>query len=195
MSVYKDYTDDQLAALLQTGDRLAYEAIFIRYQEILFRHAFRFLQNKNEAEDVIQDIFLTLWEKRQTLTFTSSLPAYLYSAVRNRIFNHLAHQKVIERYLGSIRDFMEKGAYQADDQLREKELTSIIEKEVAALPERMRTVFRLSREESRSHKEIARLLSISDKTSKQQLYKAVKILKLKLSTIISILSSLFITSF
>lgn len=195
MSVYQDYSDDQLTILLKKGDRLAYGVIFSRYQEVLFRHAFRLLQNRDEAEDIIQDIFLMLWEKRNTLVFTTSLPAYLYSTVRNRIFNHLAHQKVIDRYLDSIRRFMEKGIYEADEQIRAKELAAIIEKEVAALPERMRLVFLLNREQSRSHREIGKLLNISDKTSKQQLYKAVKILKLKLSTILSTLPCVFMSSF
>lgn len=184
--VYKDYTDNKLADLLRKGDRLAYTAIFGRYKEVLFRHAFRLLQDRDEAEDVVQDVFLMVWEKREALIFTSSLSAYLYSTVRNRIFNHLNHQKVIARYLGSIRDFIEKGHYTTDELLREKELAAIIEKEVAALPERMQEVFRLSREESRSHKEIGDLLNISDKTAKQQLYKAVKILKLKINSIFSL---------
>lgn len=184
---YHGCTDNELASLLRQGERLAYTEIFNRYKEVLFRHAVRFLQDRELAEDVIQDVFLMLWEKREALTFTSSLSAYLYSTVRNRIFNHMTRQKVVARYLDSIRDFMEKGCYTTDEQVRARELAAIIEKEVAALPQKMREVFLLSREESRSHKEIGELLGISDKTAKQQLYKAVKILRLKISSMLSTL--------
>ncbi|HEV3411102.1 MAG TPA: RNA polymerase sigma-70 factor [Puia sp.] len=181
MALYPSFPDTRLAALLKEGDQSAYTEIFERYKTILYKHAFRMLQDPDDANDVIQDIFLALWQKRDTLTIKTSLAAYLYHSLRNRIFDRIAHQKVIARYVNSIRDFVEAGQYVADEQNRAEELAAIIEKEIAALPRKMREVFELSRHEDLSYKEIGLKLNISDKTVKQQVYNAVKILRLKVN--------------
>src|SRR5579872_3035056 len=179
MALYQSLPDARLAALLKEGDQSAYTEIFQRYKRILYKHAFRMLEDQDDANDVIQDVFLALWQKRESLIIKGSLAAYLYQSVRNRIFDRITHQKVIARYIASIRDFMEAGQWITEEELRAKELAAIIETEIAALPRKMREVFELSRQEELSYKEIARKLNISDKTVKQQVHNAVKILRLK----------------
>ncbi|HXD77004.1 MAG TPA: RNA polymerase sigma-70 factor [Puia sp.] len=183
MALYQSLPDSRLAALLKAGDEVAYTEIFERYKVILYKHAFRVLEDRDDANDVIQDVFLALWQKKDMLAVETSLGAYLYHAVRNRIFDRISHRKVVDKYIRSIRDFMEAGQYTTDEAIRAKELAAIIEAEVAALPRKMREVFELSRNEELSYKEIARRLNISDKTVKQQVYNAVKILRLKTNLI------------
>ncbi|WP_343690762.1 RNA polymerase sigma-70 factor [Chitinophaga sp.] len=170
-------SDQQLLQLLAKGSQAGYTVIYARYSEILFRHAYKMLEDRAEAEDVIQEVFLMLWTKRAEVAGATSLSGYLYTSVRNRILNHLTHQKVIDKYLDSMRTYVEAGGYTADEQLREKELAAIIEKEIGAMPPKMREIFLMSRNEQLSHKSIGELLNISDKTVKQQVYKAVKQLK------------------
>lgn len=134
MALYSKATDQDLIALLKKGDQYAYSEIFERYKVILYKHAFRLLRDQDEANDVIQDLFLTLWQKRNSLIFKSSLSSYLYTSVQNRIFDLIRHQRVVVKYVDSIRDFIEQGQYITDEQVRAKELTTIIEKEIAALP-------------------------------------------------------------
>lgn len=177
--------DTELLALLKGGDQYAYTEIFERYNEVLLRHAYRLLENRGEAGDIVQDVFLVLWQKRESLSITS-LSAYLYSAVRNRVFDLIAHQKVVARYAESIGSFMESGHTLADDDIREKELAAIIEKEIAALPPKMREVFLLNKQEELSYREIADQLDITDKTAKLQVHNAVKTLKLKIEPFLSI---------
>lgn len=186
MTDYKKKSDDELLQYIKDGNQNAYAEIYRRYSEVLFRHAVRLLQDRSEAEDVIQEVFLMIWEKRNKIFLANSLSSYLYNTVRNRIFNHLTHQKVIVKYLDSIREFIKNGHYSTDETIREKELTIIIEKEIAALPPKMREIFLLSREEDLSYKDIGRQLHISDKTVKQQVYNAVKILKIKITSFLSI---------
>ncbi|WP_343671094.1 RNA polymerase sigma-70 factor [Chitinophaga sp.] len=169
--------DQQLLQLLAAGSQASYTVIYARYSEILFRHAYNMLEDRAEAEDVIQEVFLVLWTKRADVAGAKSLSAYLYTSVRNRILNHLTHQKVVDKYLDSIRNYMETGGYNADELLREKELAAVIEKEIGAMPPKMREIFLMSRDQQLSHKSIGELLNISDKTVKQQVYKAVKQLK------------------
>lgn len=180
MSDYPKDTERELTALLRKGDHAAYARIFHRYKEMLYRHAFNLLGDLDEAEDIVQEVFLVLWQKRETLEPVSSLQAYLYKATRNRIFNLMSHRKVAARYQQSISRFWEQGRYITDEQLREKELTKIIEQEIRALPPGMQRVFRLSREEGLSHQEIGTRLDISPKTAKLQVAKALRILKLRI---------------
>lgn len=149
------------------------------------------LEDRAEAEDVIQEVFLMLWTKRAGAAGAKSLSGYLYASVRNRILNHLTHQKVVDKYLDSIRTYMEAGGYTADELLREKELAAVIEREIEAMPPKMREIFLMSREQELSHKSIGELLNISDKTVKQQVYKAVKQLKGRVENFLKVIPIFF----
>ncbi|MCD0489184.1 RNA polymerase sigma-70 factor [Pedobacter sp. MC2016-14] len=186
MSVYRKYSDLELAALLKDGDAYAYTEIYERYKFILYKHAFRLLGDEEECNDVIQDLFLALWQKRDSLAFKTALSSYLYNSVRNRVFDLITHKKVQTKYLESIRDFMEQGAFVTEEYLRAKELSAAIEREITALPKKMREIFELSRDEELSYKQIAEKLGLSANTVKQQVYNAVKILRAKISSLLTI---------
>lgn len=186
MNLYSKSSDTELVSFLKKGDQVAYTEIFERYKAILYKHAFRLLNDEEEANDVIQDLFLVLWQKRESIHLTTSLSSYLYGAVRNRIFDIITHQKVVAKYLYSIKNFVEHGDYITDDYVRGRELAKIIEREINALPPKMREVFELSRQGDLSYKEIGQRLNISDKTVKQQVHNAVKILKVKINTYLSL---------
>ncbi len=97
------------------------------------------------------------------------------------MFNAIAHQNITDRYAKSIQTFFEKGEFFTDNLIREKELNKIIEKEIEALPKKMREVFLLSRNTDLSHKEIGKVLGISDTTVKKQVGNAVRVLRLKIN--------------
>ncbi|KIO78290.1 RNA polymerase sigma 70 [Pedobacter lusitanus] len=187
MSGFSHLTDNELTNLLKEGNSYAYTEIFERYSEVLLRHAYRFLSVHDEANDVVQDVFLLLWVKKEDIVFQTSLSAYLYASVRNRIFDMISHQKVVSRYIESVSNFMDQDYSVTDYQVREKMLAVLIEKEIQALPEKMRQIFLLSRKEELSYKEIAEQLNITDQTARQQVYNAVRKLKLKISSLLSII--------
>ncbi|OXG05351.1 RNA polymerase sigma-70 factor (ECF subfamily) [Flavobacterium araucananum] len=186
MSVYSKYDDYTLLNLLQEDDQLAYTEIFERYSKILVNHAYKMLANRDEANDVVQEVLLAIWNKRYDLTLTGSLSSYLYKATKNRILNHIAHEKVVSRYADSIADFIENDYVLADSSLRQEELEAIIAKEIAQLPEKMREVFLLRKVDELSYDQIALQLNITDKTAKQQVYNSLKILRKKLQSLLGI---------
>lgn len=186
MSVYSKYADPILLNLLKEDDQLAYTEIFERYARLLVNHAYKILGSRDEANDVVQEVFLSIWNKRHEITVTGSFSAYLYKAVKNRILNHIAHEKVVSNYADSISNFIEEDYVFADSRLREKELEAIIAKEIASLPEKMREVFLLRKVEELSYDEIALQLNITDKTAKQQVYNSLKILREKLKTMMGV---------
>ncbi len=186
MNNYKTYTDLELLALCKAGDEMGFSEIYDRYWAVLYRHAYKLLKEKIAAQDVVQEVFVNLWDKISDLELQSSLSSYLYAVVRNRILNVIQKEKIHERYITSFGHFMDRSEAVTDHRIREQMLKEKIEQEVAHLPTRMRHVFELSRTQHLSYKEIARELNLSDKTVKKQVSNAIKILRLKLSGFISL---------
>ncbi|MFC5412605.1 RNA polymerase sigma factor [Larkinella bovis] len=180
MASHPENSDLELVALIAQDDVQAFAEIYQRYKGILYRHAYRMLNDQEEAKDVLQDLFTTFWTRRKEISVKGSLSSYLYSALRNRIFDLIAHKQVEQKYIQSLAHFMEAGECITDQQVREKELSALIEKEILLLPPRMREVFELSRKHNLSYKEIADELNISDKTVKKQVNNALTILREKI---------------
>lgn len=104
--------------------------------------------------------------------------------MRYKIFDLIDRNKVKTDYLSSLENFIEQNEYSSDYMVREKQMEALIEKEIAALPEKMRKVFELSRKSKMSYKDIAKELNISDNTVKKQMNNALRILRTKLDTAI-----------
>ncbi len=181
MVVYGELEDNELAEFLKRGDVGAFTEIYHRYHTLLYIYAHKKLQDKQESEDVVQEVLTMLWHKRTELTLHSSFASYLYTAVRNRSFDLFAHRKVEAKYLTSLQSFMEQNeGLSSDSMVHEKEIKRLIEKEIQSLPPRMREIFELSRRDRLSHREIAQLLDISEHTVATQIKRALRVLRLRL---------------
>lgn len=180
---YTEFSDEKLLSLLKQGDKDAYTVIYSRFWAVIYRHARRMLQDEQEAEDMTQEVFFMLWNKAPELEVRSSLSGYLYTSVRNRIFNRMEHGKIMAKYATSLERHMDVGESTTDHLIREKQLKELIEREVLALPEQMRVIFELSRKEGLSYKQIAEVLGLSEGAVRGQLTRALKQLRGKLGTI------------
>lgn len=178
-------SDLTLVDMARTGNELAFKEIFRRYNRALFAHAYNKMRDKEEAKDVVQDVFLKLWNYSQQENFTPlNLAAYLHIAVRNRILDKLSKSKHASDYLSSLQIFLNEREEQTDFRIREQQLQQHIDRAILALPSRMRLVFEMSRRDHLSHKEIAQQLNISDQTVTDQIKKALKILRSKLGILL-----------
>ena len=183
MLPYSQFNDEELADLLKEGDHKAYTIIFDRFYGLLFIHACKMLGNEHEAKDVVQELFEVLWLRRENISFEQSLSSYLYASIRNRIINVISHKKVENKYIESLSDFMDRDTKLADYHVRELEMQRIIEQEIAALPKKMKEIFKMSRREYLSYKQIASKLDISEQTVRTHVKKALRILRPKLNII------------
>ena len=174
-------SDHELILLIQQDDTSAFAEIYERYKGALYIHAFHRLRDREETKDLIQQLFATLWDNRKTVEIKSHLSGYLFTAVRNRVFKFIAHQQVNSTYVSSIEQSANDGDCITDHLVRQRELERIIELEIASLPPKMREIFELSRKSQLSHKEIAMQLNVSEKTVRNQINNALKILRIKLS--------------
>jgi len=186
MAAYSKYTDDELTALLRLQNHAAFAEIYDRYMGLLYLHALKMLKDEQEAEDIIHELFTSLWVNAGDINVHITLSAYLYRAVKNRVLNVLAHQKIKGSYLDSLQEYINAGQWNTDEFLRARELAYQIEKEIALMPAKMREVFELSRTAGLSHKEISERLDISDKTVKKQINNALKILRLKINVFLTV---------
>lgn len=189
MKDYKKFSDSELVQRLTESDQLAFNEIYHRYFHLIFVHTNRKLGNEEQAKDIVQDLFSVLWFKRDENLPSSNLAGYLFKAARNRIFDLFAHEKVKTKYLDSLKDYMANNIYEpTDHMIREKELNAYIEKQIQALPPKMKRIFEMSRKEYLTHKEIAIDLDTSQNNVSKQICNALKIIKLKLGAAIILLS-------
>jgi RNA polymerase sigma-70 factor (family 1) len=187
MTKYKHLEDVELVALLRDGDKIAYTEIYKRYFNVLFVHAYKKLNDDEETRDLIQELFTNLWIRREVFVLNSSLIAYLFTVVRNRVLDHHAHKNVKSRYISSLQQFIDIETVETDHRVREKELLDSIEKEIQALPRKMREVFELSRRSHFTHKEISEQLKISEQTVAKQVSNALRTLRCRFGEMLLIL--------
>jgi len=180
MAEYLQFTDLELTESLRQGDQAAYTEIFSRYNKLLYSHTYNKLRNREEAKDIVQEVFYSLWANRDKSLPQRNLIGYLFMATRYKIADLLSREQVKNKYVVSLQKFIDQAPEYSDHLVRKNQLSEIIEEEISALPARMQEVLRLSRFEQLSHKEIAKKLNISEETSKDQVKKALKILRVKL---------------
>ncbi|WP_160070250.1 RNA polymerase sigma factor [Sphingobacterium bovisgrunnientis] len=183
---FKDLEDDELLNLFNNGFYDAFTEIYIRYSPELYRHALRMLNDKESAQDVIQEVFTNLWINKSSINFKSSPKNYLYTSVRNKILDLIAKEKSQTKYIASLEDFIHNGNYITDNLIREKELAAVIEQEITNLPPKMREVFELSRKEYKSYADIAQELNMAENTVRKHITKALSKLRPKISDYLAI---------
>ncbi len=180
MTDCRTLSDAQLVDLLKAGDHHSFTEIYKRYNTLLYIYAYKKLQDTESAKDVIQEIYVHLWNSRSNLNIQTTLSGYLYKAVLNRVLNVFRHVTITQEYISSFKEVTDNAPAQTDYRIREKDLEALIEKEINNLPEKMREIFQLRRQEYLSNKEIADRLNISEHTVATQIKRALKTLRGKL---------------
>jgi RNA polymerase sigma-70 factor (family 1) len=176
----KAIEEKELLEKIKSGDSVAFGFLYNKYNGLLYLHAYNRLRDREAAKDMIQELFTTLWAKRDTLTINEGLSSYLYKSVRNRVIDYAAHQQISSKYIQSFGEYLHSPEGTTDHLIREKQLTALIEQEIARLPPQLKLVFELSRKEHLSHKEIAERLGLSDQTVRSYIKDALRILRLRL---------------
>ena len=169
---------DERAVLhrLKQSDEAAFAQIYNGYWKPLFYLAATRLKSLSDAEEVVQDIFLDIWNRREELAI-ASLSSYLAVSVKYRVINLLAKKARQQRQEQALAKEVSLLDSSAEASINLSSLQRELEKQTARLPEKCRLVFRLSREEGYSHKEIAAQLRISEKTVESHLTKALRQLR------------------
>jgi len=179
VSEFTDKTDKEILNLLSSNGDKAIQLLFDKYYTYLCRTLIRIIPDENTTEDLVQDVFLEFWRKRDIININTSLKAYLRRAARNKALNFIRDRKI--RWEDEDKHpESESTMVSATQKLEAEELQKLINKSIDELPERCRLVFTLSRYEEMTYKEIANELNISIKTVENQISKALKLLRVAL---------------
>lgn len=174
-------SEQDIVSAIRLGDERVFEEIFRKYYQSLSNYANSILKEMDESEEIVQNLFLGIWEKRANLEITISLKSYLYRAVHNHCLNRIKHLKVREEYQQYATNFYDVSHESVSNTVMKNELEQKIEEAISKLPEQCRVVFSLSRFEELKYHEIAEKLAISPKTVENHIGKALKLLRIELS--------------
>jgi len=163
-----------------------FEKVFRHYYQMLCGYSLKFVGDPDTAEEIVQDLFYTLWEKRTELQINTSVKSYLFSAVHNRCLKFIEHRSVEKRY----QDYYLRQGSEVDhdpgDGISLDEMHRIINRTLDGLPERCRKIFRLNRFEGLKYVEIAERLSISVKTVESNMGRALRQLRKSLKEFVEV---------
>lgn len=176
--------DSTFIERIRAGDEHAYEELFHRHYLELCRYAARINPGPGAAEEIVQEVFLKVWLRRERLREVTTLRSYLYAAVRNHALNQIKRNGYEDRWRqGKAGELVDApaAAAGADDEVRSAELTVAIERALASLPRRCRQAFLLQRREHMSVAEIAEAMAIAPKTVEVQIGNALKLLRRQLA--------------
>jgi RNA polymerase sigma-70 factor (family 1) len=172
------HTDATLLSLIANDDKDAFTLLYRRYWEALFLTAAKALRSQDDAGDMVQEVFLSLWNRRHELSVTGSLEAYLQTSIKYKVINYIEKNITRRDYLALLTDMLvDYQPPEAELQLQLKELQQVVQSAVDQMPGKMRTVYELSRRQHLSHKEIAERLGISDETVKKHIQHALQLIK------------------
>jgi len=179
--------ENELANALQKGDEIVFEKVFKDYYERLCNYANTFVNDMDEAEEMVQSTFLALWEKRENIDIHTSVKSYLYQAVHNQSINKIKHYQVRQVHSEYVKHHGDFGTYDSSQSILGEELEKQINTAIESLPPQCQTVFKLSRFENLTYAEIAQQLDISVKTIENHMGKALRIMREQLKDYLPVL--------
>lgn len=186
-------SDTQYISALQQGDESAFDALFRAYYLGLCRYAQAILkEDPDDSEDIVQQVFIKIWEQRESLSIQWSLKAYLYKMTHNRCLNFLRDAQTRAKHHQENALFMEKQTTEPSVGDALQHLSERVQQALGTLPTECRRIFELSRFESLKYREIADQLGISIKTVETQMGKALQRLRVELADVLPTFSTLFV---
>lgn len=156
------------------GDKRAFRFFFDKYYTDLCNFIHLYTNDSEIAQELVQDIYVYLWENREKITIRSSVKSYLYSASKNKSLNYIRNEKIKLRLFKNYKEQQTDSGQPDESYLDTSQLQEILKKSIASLPERCREIYVLSREEELTHKEIAERLNLSPKSVENQIGIALK---------------------
>ena len=167
--------------LLREGDKAAFEAVYHEFFGVLYSLSSQYIFKPEDAEEMVQEAFLKLWEVRSRLNEDSNIKNFLYTITKNNCLNFIRNEQITSSHLKRYYDELQYN-YEAlylleDDYLRIEELKLKIDEAIDSLPTKWKNIFRMSREEDLRYKDISQRLGISEKTVEASITKALKKLR------------------
>lgn len=172
----KTAEDKSILTALKKGDIIAFDEIYYKYHKKLFAYSMKFIKSHADIEDLIQKIFVIIWEKRENIDPDKSFNNYLFTIIRNEIYDFLKKKVMTEYYNDQILSEIEE----TDDDIETKKLVEIIYTLIEKMPERRRQIFKMNRDLGMTYRQIAKELGISENTVDTQIRNSLNYLRAEL---------------
>lgn len=183
MNTISKQEEKELLIRLIEGDSEAFESIYYAYIERVYYFSYRYLNNSEDAEEIAQDVFSKIWENRSNINLEKSFSGYLLTTAKNTIFNNYRKKVNHQAYCSYIIQYLQRNMQNVEQEIVYKDLMELVEKTIQKLPPKRQEIFRLGRMVGYSHKEIAKKLSISEKTIETHMRLALRDIRAALKPI------------
>ena len=177
MKPYGNFSDSELALKIRNSEKAAYQELFERYAPRIYQFSVSYLKNNPDAEELVQEVFLKVWEKRETLDQSKNIKAYIFKIAVNSIYDYIRRKNIENSFSDFAQASFEKDSNPTWHAIIFDEMMTRLSHLVARLPEQQRNIFYLSKDEGLSNDEIAEKLNLSKRTVENHLYRAVSFLK------------------
>ncbi|MFA0963588.1 RNA polymerase sigma-70 factor [Roseivirga sp. BDSF3-8] len=177
----------EITQKLKAGDRKVFEELFRMHYTELCLFARKYTNDMEKGEELVQDLFVRLWDKRETMEFNTSVKSYLYTSLKNTCLNYLKHLKVREKYQQHVMREYKESNHHLHDPMVEPDFELRVYKAIDELPRQCREIFKMSRFEGLKYREIADHLGVSIKTVENQIGKALRLLRVELKDLMALL--------
>jgi RNA polymerase sigma-70 factor (family 1) len=168
---------EKLSLRLKNGEKEAFQELFNLYAPKIYRFAMAYLKNKPNAEELVQDVFMKIWEKRENLDPKQNIKAYLFKIAVNTIYDFIRKMNLEKAFADFSKNNFQPGAESLWNEVIWNEMLTKLDSLVAQMPEQRRKIFVLSKEDGLSNQEIAEKLNLSKRTVENQLYRGIRFLK------------------
>lgn len=178
--MYKKYTDEELVELLRQGKDRAFDELYFRYRDLLVRFVYIRMKSIPISEEIVQEVFTTIWERRKTLVIQKKFSAYIYTSVRYVTLDYIKSNMITDQYIKEVLDrntIIENSNNSTEETIYHDELQEMVDKAASLLPKKAKEVFILSRIKQYSNKEIAEELNVSHETVKYHISYALKFMR------------------
>ncbi|WP_264550577.1 RNA polymerase sigma-70 factor [Flavobacterium sp. N2038] len=178
--MYKKFTDEDLVELLKSGKDKAFDELYFRYRDILVRFVYLRMKSTAISEEIVQEVFTSIWERRKTILIQKSFAAYIYTSVRYMTLDYIKSHSINDQYIQEVLDknTVSYSSHNAtEDFIYYEELQKAVDKATMLLPKKSKEVFILSRIKHYTNKEIAEELNVSIETVKYHITYALKFMR------------------
>jgi RNA polymerase sigma-70 factor (family 1) len=172
MPVAAKYDEKTLLKMVAEGNRQAFTELYTTHLNNLYHYIFLFTKSKEETEEILQEIFIKIWENREKLPEVDSLKNYLFRFAKNKLLDKIRHMQIRHRVLSEIKRTNHISETTTSDQCAYREYYNVVQQAIEKLPPKRKLIFRLNIENGLSQDEIARQLNISKSVVKKQIYRA-----------------------
>jgi RNA polymerase sigma-70 factor (ECF subfamily) len=175
------YSENELLSLVAAGDRQAFTRLYSQYLDVAYHYVYLFTKSKDEAEEILQEVFVKIWENREKLAEVQSFKNYLFKAAKNRVLDEVRKVQVRHRVFTEIKRGKTVNDETTTDTIAYKDYYRVVQQAIEKLPPKRKLIFRMNTENGLSHDEIAAQLGVSKSMVKNQLYKAYEFVRQYLS--------------